>query len=75
MLTYELLDTKLLADEGTISPVVLKGPFPMVIIPTQSLSIRAEKGIYRIGKGQFVLLLHLFTASHLLVTGWQTGEG
>lgn len=58
MLTYELLDTMLLADEGTISPVVLAGPFPMVIIPTQPVSIRAEKGIYRIGKGQFVLLLH-----------------
>lgn len=57
MLTYELLDTMLLADEGTISPVVLAGPFPMVIIPTQPVSIRAEKGIYRIGKGQFVLLL------------------
>ncbi len=35
MLTYELLDTMLLADEGTISPVVLAGPFPMVIIPTR----------------------------------------
>ncbi|MEK5432389.1 hypothetical protein MKY88_16085 [Lysinibacillus sp. FSL R7-0073] len=58
MLTYELLDTMLLADEGTISPVVLAGPFPMAIIPTQPVSIRAEKGIYRIGKGQFVLLLH-----------------
>lgn len=58
MLTYELLDTKLLADEGTICPVMLTGPFPMIIIPTKPISIRAEKGTYRIGRGQFVLLLH-----------------
>ncbi|WP_155591042.1 helix-turn-helix domain-containing protein [Lysinibacillus cavernae] len=58
MLTYELLDTRLLADEGTISPVKLTGPFPVIVIPTQPITIRAEKRTCRIGKGQFVLLLH-----------------
>lgn len=58
MLTYELLDTRLLADEGTMSPVMLTGPFPMIIIPTEPIAIQAEKHSCRIGKGQFVLLLH-----------------
>lgn len=54
MLTYELLDTRLLADEGTMSPVMLTGPFPMIIIPTQP----KQRSIVVVGKGQFVLLLH-----------------
>ena len=58
MLTYELLDTRLLADEGMISPVVLTGMFPMIIIPTQPIVIQAEKHACRIGKGQFILLLY-----------------
>jgi len=66
MLTYELLDTKLLADEGTICPVMLTGPFPMIIIPTKPISIRAEKGTYRIGNGQFVLLLHQEQDIHMV---------
>lgn len=66
MLTYELLDTRLLADEGTICPVMLTGPFPMIIIPTQPIAIRAEKRSCRIGKGQFVLLLHPEQGFHMV---------
>jgi len=50
MLTYELLDTRLLADEGTISPVMLTGPFPMILIPTEPIAIQAEQHSCRIGK-------------------------
>lgn len=47
MLTYELLDTRLLADEGTISPVMLTGPFPMISflqspLPFKQISIVVE---------------------------------
>ncbi len=58
MLTYELLDTRLLADEGTISPVTLTGPFPAIIVPTQPIIIQTVNRTWQIGKGQFIFLLH-----------------
>lgn len=72
MLTYELLDLRLLADEGTLSPATLTGLFPMIIIPTQPIVIRTEQRTCRIGKGQFVLLLYPEKDSHIVPS---TSEG
>lgn len=72
MLTYELLDLKLLADEGTLSPATLTGLFPMIIIPTQPIVIRTGQRTCRIGKGQFVLLLYPEKDSHIVPS---TSEG
>ncbi|AVK83753.1 hypothetical protein C3943_09325 [Lysinibacillus sp. B2A1] len=58
MLTYELLDTRLLEDEGTISPVTLTGPFPAIIVPTQPIIIQTVNRTWQIRKGQFIFLLH-----------------
>ena len=55
---YELLETRILADHGTLAPTAISCPLPAVIIPEQAVIIHTASSSYRVGKGQFIMLLH-----------------
>ncbi len=64
-ITYELLEACLLADRGAHFPLPLTYSSPTIIVPTQDISLRAERHHYTIRKGQFIILLNVEEGMHL----------
>ncbi|MBP1994411.1 hypothetical protein [Paenibacillus eucommiae] len=53
---YELKDARLLADQGTLSPIALALQFPVMIVPIGAVVMRSIDTAYRVGEGQFIML-------------------